>query len=150
MTIFRFFRVPADRPYPVLRALRPAILVMLMAGISGNAAAAKVWVVVGKNEKFSAYASPASMRKDGNMVKMWDLFDYKTAQTTETGKRFVSSKRHIEYDCKQMRARPFAVSSHTESMGQGQLVEARDLSPKWNAVATGSADELLWKFACGK
>ena len=150
MTKNRLFRVPAVRPYPAPGVLRRAILVMSMTGISGNAAAAEVWVVVGKNEKFTAYASPASMRKDGTMVKMWDLFDYKTAQTSETGKRFVSSKRHIEYDCKQMRVRPFAASSHTESMGQGQLAEARDLSPKWNTVATGSADELLWKFACGK
>lgn len=150
MTKNGFFRLPADRACPLRRALRPFILVMLMAGISGNAAAAELWVVVGKNEKFTAYASPASIRKDGNMVKMWDLFDYKTAQTSATGKRFLSSKRHIEYDCKEMRARPFAVSSHTENLSKGQLVEASDLSPKWNVVATGSADELLWKFACGK
>ncbi len=129
--------------------MRKAILVMLLAGACSSAAA-EVWVVVGKNEKFTAYADPATMRKEGSMVKMWNLFDYKTAQAGVAGKRYLSVKRHFEYDCKAGRARILAVSSHTENLAKGELVAASSISLNWSVVAPDSADELLWKFACGK
>ena len=129
--------------------MRNSVLMLLLAVWSGSAAA-EVWVVVGKNEKFSAYADPATMRKEGTTVKMWDLFDYKTAQTGVGGKLYLSAKRHLEYDCKDGRARVLALSSHAENLAKGEVVAASSVSPNWSVVASGSADELLWKFACGK
>ena len=74
--------------------MRKAILVMLLAGACSSAAA-EVWVVVGKNEKFTAYADPATMRKEGSMVKMWNLFDYKTAQAGVAGKRYLCHNENV-------------------------------------------------------
>jgi hypothetical protein len=129
--------------------MRKAVLAMLLA-VASASAAAEVWVVVGKNEKFSSYADPSSMRKQGTTVKMWDLFDYKTAQTGVGGKKFLSAKRHLEYDCKDGRARVLAVSSHAENLAKGEVVAESSVSANWSVAASGSADELLWKFACEK
>lgn len=126
-----------------------AILVMLLAGACGSASA-EVWVTVGKNEKFSAYADPSSMRKSGNTVKMWSLFDYKTVQTGAAGKQYLSAKRQFEYDCKDGRARARAETFHAENLAKGELIATSNLNLNWSAVAIGSADELLWTFACGK
>ena len=129
--------------------MRNAVLAMLLACTSCSALA-EVWVVVGKNEKFDAYADPATMRKEGGTVKMWNLFDYKTAQPGVAGKRFLSAKHHREYDCTTGRARVLAVTSHAENLAKGEVVAAASVDLGWSVVASGSADELLWKFACGK
>jgi hypothetical protein len=129
--------------------MRKALLAIVLATLSASAAA-EVWVVVGKNEKFDAYADPASMRKDGGTVKMWNLFDYKTAQPGVGGKRYLSAKHHREYDCKAGRARVLAVTSHAENLAKGEVIAAVSVNLDWSVVASGSADELLWKFACGK
>jgi hypothetical protein len=81
---------------------------------------------------------------------MWDLFDYKTAQTHDGGKKFLSAKRHVEYDCKDGRARVLAISRHAENLAKGEVLAAISVNANWSVAASGTADELLWRFACGK
>src|ERR1700712_2294353 len=82
----------------------------LLLTLMSAAATAQVWLETSKNDKYIAYASPSSMKREGNMVKMWSLFDYKTPQPDAAGKQFLSAKRHFEYDCKEQRVRPLAAS----------------------------------------
>lgn len=131
------------------RPLCRAILAFVLT-VAGGGAAAEVWVKVGENEKFRAYYDPASMRKEGNTVKMWDMFDYRTALSTPAGKKYLSVKRHTEYDCKQGRTRVYELSYHSENLSKGEVVAASAVNFDWSVVAKGSSDELLLDSACGK
>jgi len=53
--------------------MRKAILMMLLAMASGNAAAE--WVKVAETHRSVIYVNPASIRKVGHIVKMWSLAD---------------------------------------------------------------------------
>jgi len=63
------------------------------------------WVEVGDERIVTSYADPASIRRAGNLAKMWDLLDFKAVQARPYGTPYRSQKTQQEYDCKEERAR---------------------------------------------
>ena len=114
------------------------------------AALAQVWLETSKNDKYTAYASPSTMKREGNIVRMWSMFDYKTPQPDAGGKQFLSAKRHFEYDCKEQRVRALAVSSYAQKEGKGDPYSSFNVKDEWKTVAPETADEFLLRFACKK
>jgi len=78
--------------------MHKAILIMLLAVVSSSVMAE--WVEVGSNERFIAYAESATIQKTDNIVRMWVLIDYKTAQTNAS-KPYMSKLGIRKYDCKE-------------------------------------------------
>lgn len=126
-----------------------AIVGITLAVASGGASAV-VWFEIARSEKFIAYADPASIRKEGETVKMWNMFDYQSAQAGPSGKQFLSVKRQFEYDCSKGRARMLAISSHAEKEAKGEVVAGNSLNLDWSPVKAGSVDASLLKYACTK
>ena len=120
---------------------------MLLAVVSSSAAAE--WVAVGRNETDTLYADPATIRRAGNMVKMWILFDYKTPRDVDNN-RYRSTREQIEVDCNEERERTLAASYHAGNMAKGEVIHVSSGPDEWHPVAPGSAAEVMWKFACGK
>ena len=109
------------------------------------------WVAVGGKVEggMRAYADPATMRREGNLVKMEVLFDFETIQT-KAGVSYLSAKAQMEYDCAEQRFGGYAVMYFSGNMGSGNLVDRSSGKGKWLPVSPGSLDQALWKFACGK
>ena len=59
--------------------MRKAMMAMLLAIAASNAAAA--WVEVSNNEDMTSYIDPATLRRSGNIVKVWELYSRKTPRT---------------------------------------------------------------------
>jgi hypothetical protein len=129
--------------------MRQAAAVLLLALVS-TGAAADVWFEVGANDKFTAYADPATIKRQGDMATMWAMFDYKTAQTTSPGKKHLSLKLKYEYDCKEGRARALTATAFAEGKAKGEQVAESNMSLAPSAIAPGSIDESLFKYACTK
>jgi hypothetical protein len=132
--------------------MRKAILMMILAVVSSSAAAE--WTAVSSNEKFTVYVESATIRKNGNMVEIWQLFDEKTAETV-AGITYMSSKDQEEFDCKEKLARPLYSTYHSGNMGRGEIVFTNEtpgnsIYGNWTPVMPGTIIETLWKFACGK
>jgi hypothetical protein len=72
-------------------------LIMLLILSSGPAYAG--WVAVGGNDQIgmTTYVDPATIRRSSNLVKMWQLNDFKTVQTVE-GNSFLSTKKQREFN----------------------------------------------------
>jgi hypothetical protein len=103
------------------------------------------WTRIDGNDRLSLYADKATIRRNGNLVKMWDLLDFKTAQ-----KNVLSVKVQSEYDCKAERSRILAVTRFSGQMGNGTVVYGNNDSGKWLPIEPGSIGESKWKIACGK
>ena len=127
--------------------MRKVILMTLLAVVSNSAMAE--WVEVGATAIFTAYVDPATLRKTGNMVKMWDAMDFSITQTS-TGKQFRSIKSQREFDCKELSIRVLYTRFYTLKMGDGNVVFTSNVVRDWAPVSPESIDEILWKFACGK
>jgi hypothetical protein len=121
---------------------------MLLAAMSSSAAAK--WARVAADETSTAYADSATIRRSGNMARMWSVFDHKTAVALDNGKQYLSTRAQLEYDCKEERMRGVAVSFHSKNMARGELVHS-DLDPgSWGPVPPGTVNDALWKIACRK
>ncbi len=78
--------------------MHKAILMILLAVVSSSAMAE--WVKVSEDKLVTAYADPTTIRKLGDKVKMWALWDYSTAQEDDS-KPYMSVRIQNEYNCKE-------------------------------------------------
>ena len=106
---------------------------------------------VGESELMFAYANPATIRRSGDMVRMWGLYDFKTVQENPiAGKPYFSERTQIEYDCKGERTRILYLLWHSGQMGGGEVVYDILGPDRWIPVSPGSIIQLLLKFGCDK
>ena len=129
-------------------AMRRSVLMTLLLFVSGSADAE--WAQVGGNQISTFYADPATIRKAGDMAKMWDLIDFKTVQARPYGTPYLSQKTQQEYDCNERRARIIDLLRYSENMGNGEITHSDSDPGKWEPAPPGSASEALWDLACGK
>jgi len=128
--------------------MRKIILMLLLAVFSTGALAQ--WVEVGSNKAETVYVDLTVVRKGANVVEMWDLFDFNSAQSMTLGKQYLSQMSQHEYDCELKRSRILSFTQHSGQMTEGKEVN-RDISlGNWEPLTPGSPLELLWKIACEK
>ncbi|MEP6959211.1 MAG: surface-adhesin E family protein [Nitrospirota bacterium] len=125
------------------------LLITLLMLSSGSVHAE--WEALVENEEvgMTVYVDPATIRRAGDLVSMWQLFDYKTIQTV-AGELVVSSKVHSEYDCFEERSRRLAFTDHSGKMGRGEAAISDSNKGEWQPVAPESMGQHLWRFACSK
>ncbi len=123
-------------------------LALALAALSCNSAAE--WVIVNDNEEYIAYADPATISREGNLVQMSDLIDLKSPRSSPYGNQHASSTAHSEFDCEDPRIRTIAFFLHSGQMGNGDLVETAAVSNGWLSVASGTLLNVLWQFACSQ
>ena len=126
--------------------MHKAILIMLLAAVSSSAMAE--WVKVSEDKLVAAYADPATIRKSGNKVKMWALWDYSTAQEGDS-KPYMSVRIQNEYNCKEETDRQIYATTFSGNMLEGNKI-AMQGGRNWEPIALRTFGETLWKFACGK
>ena len=109
------------------------------------------WVTVGGNDQIGmiTYADPGTIRREGNLVKMWQLNDFKTVQTVE-GNSFFSTKKQREFNCAEERTRILSATQFSGNMGTGKVVWHNSDEQKWEPVVPESIGHTLWEFTCGK
>ena len=129
-------------------AMHKAILMILLAVVCTSAMAE--WVEVAESEAgtFIAYAESATIQKTDNIVHMWVLIDYKTAQTNAS-KPYMSKLGIRKYDCKEKQNLATIKTLHSKNIGVGNYVGIIGSRP-WLPVSPGTTTELFWKLACGK
>ena len=121
---------------------------MLLLAITSTSTIAD-WTNVSTDENsFSIYADPASIKKVGNRIKMWVLFDYRKA-TYDGGNKVMSIMRHEEYNCKDSQSRLLYISKHSGRFAEGKVVYLNDIPfNKWVSIVPGSRFEVLFRYAC--
>ncbi len=123
------------------------ITLLLLSG--GPAYAEWMWVSANNQVGLTIYVDPDTISRNGDLVELWQLYDYKAVQTVG-GDSFLSSKAHRQFDCVKQRTRLLAFTHFTGNMGSGnRIVSDRDES-EWRPVTPGSVGQSMWKVACGK
>ncbi len=109
------------------------------------------WVQIDKNDEgMTTYADPDSIRRKGDLAKMWALYDFKTIRTLE-GKSYLSYMVQREYDCAEERIRYLAFTFFSGNIGSGKVVPTTsDEQQKSEPVQPDSISLTLFKAACAK
>ena len=129
----------------MIRLLHFTLLVL------SSAPAYAEWVKVNDGDEAgkTVYVDPATIRRNSNLIKMWQFYDYKTVQTVG-GVRFLSAKEQWEFDCAGERSRVLALKEFSENMGSGTVVYTNSQVGKWIPVMPDSIGYTVWTVACRK
>ena len=125
------------------------VLITLL--ILGSGAAYAGWVLTSGDDGagLTVYVDPDSIRRNGNLAKMWQLYDYKSVQTV-AGDSLLSIKRYNEFDCAEERTRMRAYTWFAGNMGTGKVVYSTTDEQQWEPVVPRSINHTLLKVACSK
>ena len=109
------------------------LLLGLMLGLTATVASAE-WTKSAGSDEYIQYVDRATIRQNGNFVKMWELRDFKTVQTV-AGISLLSGTVQSEYDCKEERSRRLTYSLFSGEMGNGKVIVSDSDPSKWEPIA---------------
>jgi hypothetical protein len=127
------------------------ILIMLLLLVSTNVFAVDwVKVVTAQNGDITSHVDSQSIRRDGNKVRVWVLFDYKSVQVLADNKtRYLSLLAKEEYDCFEDTSRTLDEHWYSEKMGTGNIVlSLPNLTTPAQSVLPGSVFATILKAVC--
>jgi hypothetical protein len=104
----------------------------------------------------TVYYDPKTIRRDGDLVRLWQLTDYKMMQGNAPfgafmmgPHRFFSTKTHKEFDCARNTVRLLASAEFSQHMGSGTRNAVAVSQGYGQPVERGSINQALWEVACG-
>jgi hypothetical protein len=128
-----------------------SVCLLLTFLVLGGGPAYAEWVLTSGDDEvgLKVYVDPESIRRKGNLAKMWQLYDYKTVQTV-AGDSLLSIKRYNEFDCVDARTRMLAYTWFSGNMATGKVVYSAPDEQQWEPVVPRTINRTLWKVACDK
>jgi hypothetical protein len=101
----------------------------------------------GSEDGFDVYVETKSIRRDGNKVKMWNMYDYKKVKVDV--KSYLASVSHVEYDCKEETLKLLDLFWYTGNMGQGVPVFSNtNIKKDPISIMPETIHESLFNIAC--
>jgi len=114
----------------------------------------------------TVYFDPDRVKRDGNVVTVWQLIDYKMMQGTGAvinpfafggiyryqlvPHGFFSTTTQKQFDCAKKRVRLLAFTEFSHHMGTGRRNNGLVDQEKWLPVEPDTLHHALWEVACGR
>lgn len=126
----------------------------------GEISPGETWVAVDSAyqspSRETTYYDPKTIHRDGELVTLWQLTDYKVMQGNAPSGPFMmspswffSTKSRKEFDCAHNRVRLLASSEFSQHMGTGTQNAVLVDQVSGRPVEPGSINQALWEVACG-
>ena len=112
------------------------------------------WVVV-ERDYFSPglqtiYVDPTSLQRDGNLVTISQLIDYKWMQGNYVGTpRFLSTTARKQFDCTGRRVRSLTLTEYYGHMATGVAMSSYFANNQWLPIERQTLNHALFEIACG-
>lgn len=140
---------------PIAAGLIPCLLLSCLLLAFGDHQAFAEWVTVEKpypvRELQTLYIDPATIRREGNLVDVWQLTDYKWMQGgPKATPRFLSTTIHKQFECTDKRLRLLAYTEFSHRMAAGSASNGYVDKDRWLAVEADSINETLWTILCSR
>lgn len=122
------------------------IAAVVLALLSGSVMAD--WELIGNTNGNTTKINKSSIRKQGNVVRIWTMQDYADPLPMGNGRIANSSKILIENNCKEESYRYVSGIFYGEHNGSGMVVLSDDKPDPFLAITPGTINETLWNAAC--
>jgi hypothetical protein len=134
-------------PLPVhWRVALAAMLLVLTAPLTANAE----WQKVTTTDSGIIYVDDGTIKRNGPIRSFWSLLDYRTPQKAQRGAYFVSTRTHMEMDCRKEMVHILQFSMHSGPMLTGEIVDSQGVMREWQTIPPDTPLVSLFKFVCGK
>lgn len=96
------------------------------------------------------YIDQETIQREGNLVTLWQLTDYRWMQGgPRSTPRFLSTTSQKQFDCSGKRLRFLAFTEYSQRMAKGRADAEYVDQDRWLPVRPEGIDESLWEIACG-
>ena len=123
-----------------------AMLLALMAPLTAPAE----WKKVTTTDSGIIYVDDGTIKRNGPIRSFWSLLDYRTPQKAQRGAYFVSTRTHMEMDCRKEMVHILQFSMHSGPMLTGEIVDSQGVMREWQTIPPDTPLVSLFKFVCGK
>jgi hypothetical protein len=121
-----------------------ASLVLLFASHAAHAE----WQKVLTYDSGTVYIDDANIKKAGYVRSFWSLLDYKTPQKAQRGAYFVSTRTHMEMDCRKEMVHILQFSMHSGPMLTGEIIDSQGVMREWQTIPPDTPLVPLFKYVC--
>lgn len=105
------------------------------------------WREVGTDGGSSTSIDIASLKRAGNIVQLWSLWNYDEPQSID-GPKFSSVKSKALFDCSDRTSADTNDAMYSERDGTGNVIFQSSNPIQFKPVAQGSKAEVIWKVVC--
>ncbi|MEY3888201.1 MAG: hypothetical protein RL650_2293 [Pseudomonadota bacterium] len=113
-------------------------------------AAQAEWQKVVTTDSGTIYIDDASIKRTGPIRSFWSLLDYKTPQKAQRGAFYVSTRTHMEMDCRKEMVHMLQFSMHTGPMLTGEIIDTQGVMREWQSIPPDTPLVNVYRFVCGK
>jgi hypothetical protein len=109
------------------------------------------WELYDTNDEFTGYLDKETIRKNGAIVKMWDMRNYVSVRDYQ-GEKYKSAKIYKVYNCKSETHATSAFIFYSGINGAGSIIYSHSSQEKdweWNPIVPETIGQFVWKIACG-
>jgi hypothetical protein len=128
----------------LMRFFPALILLMLLWSTPSQAE----WQKVTSTDSGIIYIDDASMKKQGSVRSFWSVFDYKAPQKAQRGAFYVSTRTHMEMDCRKEIVHILQFSMHSGPMLTGEIIDSQGVMREWQTIPPDTPLVNIFKFVC--
>lgn len=121
-----------------------ASLILLLAPHAAQAE----WQKVLNFDSGTVYIDDANIKKAGYVRSFWSLLDYRTPQKAQRGAYFVSTRTHMEMDCRKEMVHILQFSMHSGPMLTGEIIDSQGVMREWQTIPPDTPLVPLFKYVC--
>jgi hypothetical protein len=129
--------------------LSVALMASLLVLLAPHAAQAE-WQKVTTTDSGIIYVDDGTIKRNGPIRSFWSLLDYRTPQKAQRGAYFVSTRTHMEMDCRKEMVQILQFSMHCGPMLTGEIIDSQGVMREWQTIPPETPLVALFKFICGK
>jgi hypothetical protein len=130
--------------------MRRLLATMLLSLACSTVHAEWIQLSQSEDEVNTNFVDPSTIRKSGNVVKLWVMSDYTVIQSF-AGSDYLSTVHQDEYDCKNEMGRVIYVSFYKNGKAKGvSFDKVEQPQSKWRPIQPQTMTQSLFNYACSK
>ena len=101
--------------------------------------------------KVTIYADKSTIRRSGEIAKMWTLQNYNVYRTNSQRKKYRSEKALVAHNCKEEIVALISLVTYSDLWGKGNVVDSYTWNERdweWDPIAPGGTGATQWEIAC--
>ncbi len=106
------------------------------------------WKMIATFPVGTYYIQANTVEKNGPVRDFWTLLDYPSPQKTARGANFMSTRTHMQMDCKKQSVRFLQMSWHTGAMLSGEQIDQQGVMREWQSIPPDTPLVNFLKAVC--
>lgn len=102
----------------------------------------------GEEKVVSILVDYATLKRDGDVIRVWAMLNFANAQTLKNGSKYLSSLMHVDIDCNKELHRVGYTHVAEKANGQGKVLMMSEGSTKWSPVVPESMSSNVFAAVC--